>query len=206
MTRNNRFYYDAGMEVLQLGNPLLREKSEPVAKVTPEIRQLVSDMFETMDKERGVGLAAPQVGKLLRLFVVTADDGVRRVFINPQIIGTSIETCEIEEGCLSIPDVWEVITRPEKISVQALDEQGRPFRLDAEGYLARVIQHEYDHLDGILYIDRGNTEFRSKTIAQFERRAERRRQKAEEKAAKAARIKAKVAVKEAAKAAKAARC
>lgn len=206
MTRNNRFYYDAGMEVLQLGNPLLREKSEPVAKVTPEIRQLVSDMFETMDKERGVGLAAPQVGKLLRLFVVTADDGVRRVFINPQIISTSIETCEIEEGCLSIPDVWEVITRPEKISVQALDEQGRPFRLDAEGYLARVIQHEYDHLDGILYIDRGNTEFRSKTIAQFERRAERRRQKAEEKAAKAARIKAKVAAKEAAKAAKAARC
>lgn len=206
MTRNNRFYYDAGMEVLQLGNPLLREKSEPVAKVTPEIRQLVSDMFETMDKERGVGLAAPQVGKLLRLFVVTADDGVRRVFINPQIIGTSIETCEIEEGCLSIPDVWEVITRPEKISVQALDEQGRPFRLDAEGYLARVIQHEYDHLDGILYIDRGNTEFRSKTIAQFERRAERRRQKAEEKAAKAARIKAKVAAKEAARAAKAARC
>lgn len=206
MTRNNRFYYDAGMEVLQLGNPLLREKSESVAKVTPEIRQLVSDMFETMDKERGVGLAAPQVGKLLRLFVVTADDGVRRVFINPQIIGTSIETCEIEEGCLSIPDVWEVITRPEKISVQALDEQGRPFRLDAEGYLARVIQHEYDHLDGILYIDRGNTEFRSKTIAQFERRAERRRQKAEEKAAKAARIKAKVAAKEAAKAAKAARC
>lgn len=194
------------MEVLQLGNPLLREKSEPVAKVTPEIRQLVSDMFETMDKERGVGLAAPQVGKLLRLFVVTADDGVRRVFINPQIISTSIETCEIEEGCLSIPDVWEVITRPEKISVQALDEQGRPFRLDAEGYLARVIQHEYDHLDGILYIDRGNTEFRSKTIAQFERRAERRRQKAEEKAAKAARIKAKVAAKEAAKAAKAARC
>ena len=195
LTQSNGFYYHAIMEVLHLGNPVLREKSEPVAAVTQEIVQLVSDMFETMDMQRGVGLAAPQVGKLLRMFVITIDDGVRRVFINPQIIETSVETCEIEEGCLSIPDVWESITRPSRVTVQALDEHGRPFTIEADGYLARVIQHEYDHLDGVLYIDRGDAEFRDKTIAKFERRAERRRQKDAIKAAKAARIEAKKAAK-----------
>ncbi len=184
------------MEILRLGNDTLRQKSEPVEKVTDEIRQLVEEMFKTMDAGKGVGLAAPQVGILKRLFVITADDGVRRVFINPQIIATSQETCEFEEGCLSIPNVWEYISRPAKVTVQALNEKGKPFTLEADGYLARIIQHENDHLDGILYIDRGDAEFRQKTIDSFEKRELRRQEKQALKAAKAAKIAAKKAKKQ----------
>ena len=86
------------------------------------------------------------------MFVLIADDDVRRVFINPQIISTSTEVSEYEEGCLSIPKVYEKITRPVKVTVQALNENGKPFTLEADGLLARIIQHEYDHLEGILYI------------------------------------------------------
>lgn len=183
------------MEILHLGNPILRQKALPVEHVTDEIRELVKDMFDTMDESRGVGLAAPQVGRLLRLFVVAADDGIRRVFINPHITSTSEDVCNYEEGCLSIPDVWHTVSRPASCTVQALDESGRPFVLEAQGFLARVIQHEYDHLEGILYIDRTDEDFRSKTIAHFEKRAERKKRKEEEKKAKAARIAAKKAAK-----------
>lgn len=181
------------MEILQLGDELLRQKSEPITEVNDEILRLVEDMFEAMEKGKGVGLAAPQVGILKRLFVVIADDEVRRVFINPQITATSAQLCDYEEGCLSIPGVWENISRPERITVQALNEKGRPFTLEADGLLARIIQHENDHLDGILYIDRGEKEFREQTIRQFEIRAARRKDKAAAKAAKAAKIAAKKA-------------
>lgn len=189
-------YHNNAMEILRLGNDTLRQKSEPVEKVTDEIRQLAEEMFKTMEAGKGVGLAAPQVGILQRLFVITADDGVRRVFINPQIIATSQETCEFEEGCLSIPNVWEYISRPAKVTVQALNEKGKPFTLEADGYLARIIQHENDHLDGILYIDRGDAEFRQKTIDSFEKRELRRQEKQALKAAKAAKIAAKKAKKQ----------
>ena len=118
---------------------------------------------------------------------------MRRVFINPQIISTSEEVSEYEEGCLSIPQVYESITRPAKVKVQAFDENGKPFTLDADGLLARVIQHEYDHLDGILFIDRGDKDFAQKTEAQFAARTERRKQKEAEKAKKEMRIAAKKA-------------
>lgn len=183
------------MEILQLGDELLRQKSEPVTEVNDDILRLVEDMFETMEKGKGVGLAAPQVGVLKRLFVLVADDDVRRVFINPQIISTSAKMCDYEEGCLSIPNVWENISRPERITVQALNEKGRPFTLEADGLLARIIQHENDHLDGILYIDRGNPDFKAQTIKQFEAKAARRKEKAALKAAKAAKIAAKKAKK-----------
>ncbi len=181
------------MEILQLGNEVLRQKSEPVTEFNEELQNLVADMFDTMEASKGVGLAGPQVGILKRIFVLEADDEIRRVFINPQIISTSQEVCDYEEGCLSIPNVWENITRPEKVTVQAFDEKGKLFTLDADGLLARIIQHENDHLDGILYIDRGDKDFREQTVKQFELKAQRRKQKEAQKAAKAAKIAAKKA-------------
>lgn len=183
------------LDITKLGEDILRQKAEPVAEVNDEIRQLAEDMFETMIEAEGVGLACPQVGKNLRMFVLIADDDVRRVFINPVIIKTSEETSEYDEGCLSIPQVYETITRPVAVTVQALNEKGRPFTLEADGFLARIIQHEYDHLDGILYIDRGDKDFAAKTEAQFKKRAERAAEKAKLKEAKARKIAAKIAAK-----------
>ena len=109
------------LEITKLGEEVLRQKAEPVAEVNDEIRKLADDMFETMIEANGVGLAAPQVNKSLRMFVAMADDDVKRVFINPQIIKTSEEVGEYEEGCLSIPQVYESITRPVRVTVQALN-------------------------------------------------------------------------------------
>ena len=191
------------LEITKLGEDILRQKAQPVAEVNDEIRKLAEDMFETMIDAEGVGLACPQVGKPLRMFVLIADDDVRRVFINPQIIKTSEEVSDYDEGCLSIPQVYETITRPAKVTVQALNEKGKPFTLEADGFLARIIQHEYDHLDGILYIDRGDKAFAEKTEAQFKKRAERAAEKEKAKAAKQAKIAAKLAAKEAKKKGKA---
>ncbi|MCR5289007.1 MAG: peptide deformylase [Treponema sp.] len=187
------------IKIYKLGEQVLREQAQPVSEVTDEIRQLLEDMFEAMIEANGVGLAGPQVGKSLRLFVAIADDDVRRVFINPQIIATSEEQSDYEEGCLSIPGVYESIQRPTRVTVQALNENGKPFTLEADGLLARIIQHEYDHLNGTLFIDRGDPEFAAQTTANFKRRAERAEKKAAEKAAKAKRIAAKIAAKAAKK-------
>ena len=184
------------LDVVKLGQDILREKSEPIPEVTDEIRTLAEDMFETMIATDGVGLAGPQIGKNIRIFVAIADDDVRRVFINPQIIKTSEELSDYDEGCLSIPQVYETIRRPAKVTVQAINEHGKPFTLEADGLLARIIQHEYDHLEGILFIDRGDKDFAEKTEEQFKRRAQRSAEKAKLKAAKAARIAATIAAKE----------
>lgn len=195
LTLGHGFYTILRMEILHLGEDLLRQKSLPVEEVNDELRATLAAMFDSMIENNGVGLAAPQVGILKRFFVVLVDDDVRRVFINPQIVATSQEMCDYEEGCLSIPNVYEKITRPARITVQALNERGKPFVLEADGFLARVIQHEYDHLEGILYIDRGDQDFREKTIQQFERRAARKAEKEAAKAARAAKIAAKKAKK-----------
>lgn len=166
------------MRICQLGEEVLRKKCDEVAP--DEIKGLqdtIEEMFTTMTSVNGVGLAAPQVGITKRFFVVIADDDVRRVFINPHIISTSEDMDEYEEGCLSIPGVNEVIRRASEVKVQALNERGRHFTLEATGLLARVIQHENDHLDGILYIDRGDKDFAEKTAQQFRRRAERAEKK-----------------------------
>lgn len=160
------------MDVLHLGDETLRQKAVPVEEVTDEIRDLAREMFITMDREDGVGLAAPQVGKSIRMFVLRADDDIDRVFINPQIIATSQETCEYEEGCLSIPKQYADVTRPERVTVQARNEKGRRFTLEADGFLARVIQHENDHLDGILFIDRISPERRAKIEAKILKKSE----------------------------------
>lgn len=192
------------MRICKLGEEVLREKCTPLAEseINDDFRKLCEEMFETMDQADGVGLAAPQVGIAKRFFVVTADDGVRRVFVNPEIIKTSSEIVPYEEGCLSLPGIYEEIKRPAAVTITALDQNGKRFTLDAEGLLARVVQHENDHLDGILYIDRGDPDFKEEVTDQFKRRAERAAKKAAEKAAKKASLEAKLAAKAAKKAAK----
>ena len=139
------------------GDPVLREKAREVTGADETLRALVADLFETMKAYSGVGLAANQVGVLQRVLVVDVpiDDThrERHALVNPEIVERSgSETGE--EGCLSIPGVWEDVTRAKQISVRALDENGKPVSIEAEGYLARAIQHEIDHLDGVLFVDR----------------------------------------------------
>ncbi|MCR5761768.1 MAG: peptide deformylase [Treponema sp.] len=186
------------MKICKLGEEVLRQQCEPVKEeeINDEFRALLDEMFETMVSANGVGLAAPQVGIAKRFFVVMADDNVRRVFINPEIIKTSSDLVDYEEGCLSIPGVYENIQRPSQVTISALNEKGKRFIIeDATDLLARVIQHENDHLNGILYIDRGDKEFAEKTTEQFKRRAERAAKKEAAKAAKKRSIEAKIAAK-----------
>jgi peptide deformylase len=143
--------------ILKYPDPKLKQKAEPVKAVNDEIRSLVDDMAETMYAAPGVGLAANQVGVLLRVFVIdiAAEDepSELRVFINPEITATA-GTQTWEEGCLSFPGVTEEIRRAERVRVKALDRDGKPFELEAEGLLAVAIQHENDHLDGVVMLDK----------------------------------------------------
>lgn len=189
------------MKIYKLGEEIIRQKCAPVdpAEINDEMRALFEEMFDTMYEANGVGLAAPQVGIAKRFFVLCSDDDVNRVFINPQIVSTSQNLVDYEEGCLSLPGFNEVIKRPEKVTVQALNEFGKSFTLEADGLLARIIQHENDHLDGTVYIDRGNPEFAAEVTAKMLKRLERAQKKEAEKARKAASIAAKLAAKAAKK-------
>ena len=142
--------------ILQYPDKRLRVRAEPVAAVTPEVIALIEDMKETMYAAPGCGLAAPQIGIPLRLFIVdtAAEDepSALRVFINPEIVARE-GTAVWEEGCLSFPGVHEEIERAAKITVRAIDEHGKPVELVADGLLGVAVQHENDHLDGILMID-----------------------------------------------------
>jgi peptide deformylase len=130
---------------------VLRQRSSEVGAVDDEVRRLVDDMFETMDAARGVGLAANQVGIARRIAVVDAD-GDRFALIDPVIVETE-GSATAEEGCLSIPDIYGDVTRPERVVIEALDREGQRYRREATGLKARAIQHEIDHLDGILFLD-----------------------------------------------------
>ncbi len=187
------------LNICKLGEDVLRQKAIPFepAEFNDDLKKLADDMFETMIAANGVGLACPQVGLSKRMFVAMADDEVRRVFINPQIVKTSDDSVPYEEGCLSVPKVYENIMRPSKVTVQAQDLNGKHFVLEAEDLLARIIQHENDHLDGIIFIDRGDKDFAEKTKEQFARRAANAAKKAAEKEAKARRLAAKIAAKKA---------
>jgi peptide deformylase len=138
------------------GDPVLREASKPVDSVNQQVKDLVSDMTDTLRKARGLGLAAVQVGVPRRVFLVDLSVlDVRetlRVFINPEIVSATGDV-ELEEGCLSFPDLYQKIVRPAKVTVRALDADGQPFEMTAEGMAARAILHEYDHLEGKLFID-----------------------------------------------------
>jgi peptide deformylase len=143
-------------EVRLLGDPVLREKAAPVAQISDETRQLIRDMFETMYAEDGVGLAAPQVGISERIIVVDPqlDDLPPFALINPEIVELSKETEKGEEGCLSIPGLRDIVERAYKTVVRGTSETGESRELELIGLPARIIQHEVDHLDGILFFDR----------------------------------------------------
>lgn len=143
--------------ILTAPDPRLKAVSRDVEKVNGEIRRLVDDMFESMYAANGIGLAAVQIGIPLR--VITMDlspkDGERepRVFINPRILWASDETAVFEEGCLSVPDIWDDVQRPARIRAEHLDRDGTLVTLEAEGLLATCLQHEMDHLEGVLFLD-----------------------------------------------------
>ena len=157
------------MEVITLGDALLRKKAEPVKPINAEIVKIAEEMIETMRQSKGVGLAAPQVGLMKRIFVIHIEGDIPRIFINPSIVATSQETVKQEEGCLSLPVVWADVVRPEAVRVQALNEKGRPFTIETSGVLARVILHEYDHLEGVLFIYRLSEVKRNKILAKLEK-------------------------------------
>ena len=142
------------LDVLSFPDERLRTVAKPVEEVNDEIKQLVSDMFETMEDENGIGLAATQVNRHVQVVVmdVSEDQNEPRVFINPEIIRKDGSTIS-EEGCLSVPGNYAKVERAESITVKALDQNGESFELDAEGLLAICIQHELDHLKGKLFID-----------------------------------------------------
>jgi peptide deformylase len=157
-------------DIYTIGAEVLRAPALAISDFDEALRKLVEDMFATMEWGRGIGLAAPQVGLSQRIFVTKLDDDKPRVFINPEIVQTSPELTSYEEGCLSIPGAYAKLDRPGLIKVQAWNERGRPFTLEAEGLLARVIQHELDHLNGVLFTDRLPERMREKVLTQYEKR------------------------------------
>lgn len=144
------------------GQPVLRKVAEDITPDYPGLKELIVNMFETMDHAEGVGLAAPQIGLPIRVVVITLDvlseeypeyKGYRKAFINPHILEVSGEEVSMEEGCLSLPGVHESVKRGNKIRVKYLDENMQEHNEIVEGYLARVMQHEFDHLEGKMFID-----------------------------------------------------
>lgn len=141
------------LEIKEYGEPVLREKSLPVKEITPEILNIIRDMAETMYTASGVGLAAPQVGILKRIIIIDVNEEGLIVLINPKIVRREGEVVE-EEGCLSLPDIYSKVKRSSKVTVKALNENGEPIEITKEGLIARALEHEIDHLEGILFIDR----------------------------------------------------
>ncbi len=143
--------------ILTAPDPRLKAVSKSVDKVDAETRRLIDDMIESMYAADGIGLAAVQIGVPKRIIVMDLDqkDGKKnpRVFINPKILWASEELATFEEGCLSVPDIWEDVERPAKIKAEHLDRDGETVVLEAEGLLATCLQHEMDHLEGVLFID-----------------------------------------------------
>lgn len=143
------------LPILNYPDPRLRKIAEPVSEVNEEIKTLIVDMKETMYDAKGIGLAATQVDRHIQVIVMdlTEENDSPRVFINPKITPLTEETQTYDEGCLSIPTVYDTVERPSKVKIEALDGEGNPFIEEAEGLLAICIQHEMDHLNGILFVD-----------------------------------------------------
>ena len=185
------------LEVKTYGNPVLREKSEEVKEVTPEIRALIKDMIQCMYDENGIGLAAPQIGKNLRMFVIDTRIDEDEIYatpgeamlsprmplaiINPQIISTSGSDKPFVEGCLSIPGVNATVIRPEIIRLKGMTEDGQIFDLECGGLLSRCAQHEIDHLNGVLFTDIAEAEEVELEKAKIERLKEINRKKLKKK-------------------------
>lgn len=142
------------LDIRVLGDPILRQETRVVEQVNDEHRRLIDDMFETMHAAKGIGLAAPQVGRTERIAVIDVQGGAQPIaLVNPEIIESSPDSDKSEEGCLSIPDVYGDVERPSRVMVRALDRNGQPFEMEASELLARCFQHEIDHLHGKLFID-----------------------------------------------------
>jgi peptide deformylase len=164
-------------DIIILPDKRLRQKSEPVKAVDAEVRTLVDDMFETMYKAPGVGLAAIQLGIPRR--IVTIDTAKKdeekqpRVFLNPEVLASSDEKSTYEEGCLSIPEFYEEVERPAQVRVKYLDLEGREQEVEASGLLATCLQHEIDHLNGVLFIDHISRLKRERVVKKFAKAAKR---------------------------------
>lgn len=150
------------LPIVTYNDPVLRKKTKPVKENSEELQTLIDDMFDTMYNSQGVGLAAPQIGKEIQLFVMDSDgitdetdeeDVGPLVLINPEIQEKSGEKIKLEEGCLSIPDVRDDVVRPDKVVIEYLDRNFDKKSITATGWVSRVIQHEYDHLQGVLFLD-----------------------------------------------------
>jgi len=165
-----------------LPDPILRQVSKPIETVDGEVRKLAADMLETMYDAPGIGLAAIQIGVPRRMLVLDVskegDDKTPLVFINPEIVSSSDERSVYEEGCLSIPDYYAEVERPAKIKVRHLDAEGREQVTEADGLLATCLQHEIDHLNGILFIDHISKLKREMVIRKFTKAAKLRGSKA----------------------------
>lgn len=152
------------LPIYTYGRPVLRKVATDITSDYPDLNQLIADMFETMHRSDGVGLAAPQIGKDIRLVVITLDslkdefpeyEGFERVFINPHIVEVdNSDICSMEEGCLSLPGIHEPVKRPKRVKVKWMDESWVEHEEWIDGFWARVIQHEIDHLEGKLFVDR----------------------------------------------------
>ena len=148
------------LKIVQEGNPVLRKKAEKVKDPkSPETRKLVEGMIVAMKRANGIGLAAPQVGYSLKIFTVNLEEKIS-VFINPEIKDISSDEIPFEEGCLSVNNIWGPVVRPKKLTIKATNENGEPVKVRAKGLLARVIQHEMDHLSGILFIDKAEKTYK----------------------------------------------
>jgi len=167
----------ASREIIKLPDPRLRLVSKPVDKVDEEIRTLVADMFETMYAAPGIGLAAIQVGipqRVVTLDLAKKDEPKNpQVVINPEIVWSSEELNTYEEGCLSIPELYEEVERPAQVKVRYTDLEGQPHEVEANGLLATCLQHEIDHLNGVLFIDHLSRLKRDRIIKKFAKAAKR---------------------------------
>ncbi len=156
------------LDIVELGNPVLRRKAHKISQIDRDIRILADDMLDTLHDSGGVGLAAPQIGESIRMIVVeypeddSVEDSPLKTYkvINPEIFWHSEETVEGNEGCLSIPGYLGTVARWESIKVKGLSVFGRPLKISLSGWLARIFQHEIDHLDGICYIDKASAIFK----------------------------------------------
>ncbi len=167
-------------KIVKLPDPILKKISQPVERVDDELRDLADDMIATMYDAPGIGLAAVQIGVLRRLLVVdiAKEEEPRspQVFINPEIIWSSEELSEYEEGCLSIPEVFDNIQRPAEVRVSYLDRDGKPHETRYDGLMATVLQHEIDHLNGILFIDYLSRLKRGTIVRKFTKQARQQRE------------------------------
>ncbi|GAB4352495.1 MAG: peptide deformylase [Oricola sp.] len=161
-----------------LPDPILRQKSKPVERVDDDLRRFADDMLDTMYEAPGIGLAAVQVGEPIRMLVmdVSKDDEDKAPFvlINPEIVTTGDEVSTYEEGCLSIPDYYAEVERPATVTVSYLDRDGKPCTMEADGMLATCVQHEIDHLNGVLFIDHISKLKRDMVIKKFTKLAKQR--------------------------------